>query len=367
MPCRIACRCRKKRITYHAVAWAFCAAATLLPSIHPTASAAAEFRLKSSSESHGPIVTLGDVADIVANSQTEIDTLAAVELFPAPVATRPRYVRLREIQDALLLCGVNLTEHRFSGSSQVMVTASGISDAQPDDEPVTFAMTRRAKSQLERAIERCLQQQVSAEQPWVVEVELPSAQTRLLADPSTTISVSGGEPPFTGMQRFVVSVDTAGNRQQFEVDASVAVPPASVCAIRSLPRGAMIRATDVALAPADPTDPMTTGSFFSLAEVVGKEATQSIPQGRFLTAEQIRSPLMVQRGEVVTVSARSSGIVVRTAARAREQGSHGDLIAVESLNERQIYFARVCGVREVEVFAHAPRATTASAPGVVRR
>ena len=130
MPCRIACRCRNKRIACHTVAWALCAAALLL-SIQPTTSVAAEFRLKSSSESHGPIVTLGDVADIVANSQTEIDTLATMELFPAPVATRPRYVRLREIQDALLLCGVNLTEHRFSGASQVMVTASGASDAQP--------------------------------------------------------------------------------------------------------------------------------------------------------------------------------------------------------------------------------------------
>ena len=54
---------------------------------------------------------------------------------------------------------------------------------------------------------------------------------------------------------------------------------------------------------------------------------------------------------MVTVFARASGIQVRTTARAREEGSRGDLIMVESLTDRSRYFARVTGIQEVDVYA----------------
>ena len=65
---------------------------------------------------------------------------------------------------------------------------------------------------------------------------------------------------------------------------------------------------------------------------------------------------------------------VRTTARAREDGSQGDLITVESLTERKPFFARVCGPQEVEVLPDSVRvaavessAAAASAqPAVVR-
>ena len=54
----------------------------------------------------------------------------------------------------------------------------------------------------------------------------------------------------------------------------------------------------------------------------------------------------------MTVYARSAGLRVRTTARAKDDGSVGDLIAVDSLLNKQSFFARVSGIQEVEVFAH---------------
>ncbi len=74
-----------------------------------------------------------------------------------------------------------------------------------------------------------------------------------------------------------------------------------------------------------------------------------------VTTDAVRQPLAVHRGEVVTVLARAGGIRIRTNARAREEGSVGELVAVESLLNRSTYYARVSGTREVEVFARPPQ------------
>ena len=71
--------------------------------------------------------------------------------------------------------------------------------------------------------------------------------------------------------------------------------------------------------------------------------------------ERFRHRLAVHRGEVVSVLARAGGIRIRTNARAREEGSVGELVAVESLLNRSTYYARVSGTREVEVFARPPQ------------
>ncbi len=69
--------------------------------------------------------------------------------------------------------------------------------------------------------------------------------------------------------------------------------------------------------------------------------------------DDLRPPLWVHRGDVVTVYANTAGIRIRTTARARDDGSQGELVAVESLLDRSTYYARVSGIREVEVFARA--------------
>ena len=85
---------------------------------------AAELRLKSQCTPAGEVVTLGDIADISSTDARQAATLAAIELFPAPAASEEKTVRVREIQDLLLLHGVNLAEHQVSGASEVVVQAA---------------------------------------------------------------------------------------------------------------------------------------------------------------------------------------------------------------------------------------------------
>jgi flagella basal body P-ring formation protein FlgA len=137
-----------------------------------------------------------------------------------------------------------------------------------------------------------------------------------------------------------------------EVAAQVALPEMVVVAARALPRGAVVQAADVEL-QALPSSGSAAGAtaFDTVEDVIGKETTRSVAAGQVLGRRYVQSPILVRRGDVVTVYARSAGIQVRTTARARDGGSLGDLIAVESLADRGRFYARVAGPRTVDVYA----------------
>lgn len=340
------------------VAWMLAVAA-----LGASCGAAAELRLRPECRCQGPLVTLGDVADVLEADAERADRLAAVELFPAPPPRQHRYLRLREIQDLLLLRGVNLARHRFSGASQVVV--HGQDDLPGDDRPVRPASsseTRRAQRRVREAVTQYLQAHAGEEAQralWTVEPELEPGHLRALADPRHRISIAGGSPPWPGQQRFQVAVDTVDGRLQFPISAQVSSPAEVVVAVNSLRPGTLIRAEDVALEPCDMHESQTA-VFHSIDRVIGMETVRSIPQGKVLSAQTVRPPLLVRRGEVVTVYSRGAGVCVRTMARAREDGSLGELITVESLLDRRRYYASVSGVRQVDVYARSAKAGPAA-------
>jgi flagella basal body P-ring formation protein FlgA len=298
------------------------------------------------------VVTLGDVAEILAADARTAGELAAIELFPAPSTDRQRFVRVRQIQDALYLRGVDLAEHRFSGSSQIVLGTEAPEPEVVEPRPLSTVLVERARRYVAQAVLEYLRRQVPDTSCWKVDVQLDEEQARQLTAAGSSISVQGGTAPWLGPQRFQISIVGATEPVAFEIDATVSMPTAVVVAARPLPRGVLISAADVRLEPLEPTAGIGQ-PFNSIDQVVGRETAEPISAGKPLEADSLRLPLLVRRGDVVTVFARAAGIRVRTTARARDEGSLGDLVAVESILDRRRYFARVAGLREVEIFAQA--------------
>jgi len=317
-------------------------------------------RLHSRCQSRAALVTLGDVAEIYAVSEQQRQALAAVELFPAPVAPQQRFVRIGEIQDLLLRRGVKLAEHRFSGSNQVAVAGfSGQAPSQPQ-RPLALAEVQTANRRVRDAITRYLATYGTASRSLNVDFQLTDAQVHLIARSSGAISLRGGGPPWTGVQRFQATLNTPNGPIEFPLQASIALPPAVVVAVRAIRSGAVVRAADVALQPAD-ANVAADQLIYSLNEVLGMETSRSIPLGKVVERRALRRPVLIRRGDPVDVYARSAGIVVKTTARARDNGSLGDAVLMEGPN-KSTYLARVIGVREAEVYARAPQVTPPARP-----
>jgi hypothetical protein len=84
-----------------------------------------EIRLKDSAECAGPLVRLGDIADVEGEVAAEGQSLADVVLFPAPGPGKLRHVRLQELRQLLALCDVPVKDWQFSGAETVEISSDG--------------------------------------------------------------------------------------------------------------------------------------------------------------------------------------------------------------------------------------------------
>ncbi|MGO8749551.1 MAG: flagellar basal body P-ring formation chaperone FlgA [Thermoguttaceae bacterium] len=314
---------------------------------------AAEIELRAAGQVQGTVVTLGDVADVLTADRRQAEALAAVELFPASAVGRSRILRVQEIQEILAARQINLGEHRFSGSNQVVVTVAAAA-VEPVQRPVSPAAIKQAERLVTDAVVRYLKDHAGADGSWNATVKVDERQVRAVLE-SRKISVRGGRAPWVGNQRFELTLDSRNEPATFPVEARIATLPPVVVAVAILPKGAIIRSTDVQLVAADAND--TAGAaLHSIDDVVGKETKRAISPGMPIPGELIRPQILVRRGELVRVLVRSAGIRIRAEALAKEDGGLGDLIALESLPGRKIYAARVSGEQEAEVYARAVKA-----------
>lgn len=310
---------------------------------------AAEIILREKCKCEGAVVRLGDMAEVLGGDG-ERERLLGIELFPVPPAGRERFAGVREIQDMLEMRGVKISEHRFTGASRVTVARDSVEVKQSVERPIGEAERQSASRRVRAAIVDYLNASDSAK-AWGVELELNADQIKTFLGPVRQIDVSGGKSPWTGRQQFRITVVRRDQPPvEFETDARVSLPDGVVVAVRAIPRDAILCEADLALSQEVVLD-NGADTFSSIAEAVGRQTMRSIPVGKVLEKSWVCRPLLVRRGEIVTVTAKTSGVKVSTNARARDDGSQGDLIAVESLQDRKPYYARVCGIRQTEVFA----------------
>lgn len=314
---------------------------------------AAEIHLKSECNATG-LVRLGDIADIHASDAEEGATLKNIDLFPAPPVGGKNFVRAREVQDLLALRGINLSQHRLTGSSQIEIRNGTKSAA-----PLTSGIARRVADRVEAAIAAHLRREAGKDTDWELEMHLDDDQIRLIDATKDSISISGGQSPWTGDQKFILSVPGTSGEQRLTVETQVTSIPLVVVANRAIVPGDIVRSTDVKLGRARTNDDDLP--FHSLDEVIGQETKRAVVEGQAIKQDDLRSPLLVRRGDAVHVYARSAGIQVTVQGRAQDDGSRGDLIVVESINSnRERFMARVSGIHEVEVFAQAADAAAAA-------
>jgi flagella basal body P-ring formation protein FlgA len=186
-----------------------------------------------------------------------------------------------------------------------------------------------------------------------IECSVPERQLTQLAMATTAPICSGGNQPWKGRQNFVLSFPTPSGPAKVQVAADIAEPQiAAVVALRAVPRGGVITAADVELRMIEPSA-KTSGQRIvidSVDKIIGHEARQVLQAGEVVFADDVRTPLLVKRGELISVASQGGGIRVSTSAKALQDGSHGDLIQVEAPDSKQRYDARIVGLRQAAIF-----------------
>jgi flagella basal body P-ring formation protein FlgA len=328
-----------------------------LSSIYSPPSLAANIRLKRQCTPLGAVVLLSDVAEISGADAAEVNTLGDVELIPLPAPGSTHNLPARRVLDLLRARRVNLAQHHFSGSSQVAILVHESAASGRVARGLSTDLVQRADEIVRAAIVQRLHEATGRRETWHVQANLSRAQIRQLAAVNEPVAAEGGIEPWDGAQRFTLRWQTATGPVQLVVQARVSRPVATVVALRSLARGDVLQASDLEFRYDVPGAPGTSrkAPIASIEDVVGWEVIRPVDAGQVLDRSFVDRPLMVRRGEEVTVHARTAGIQARTSARARGDGRLGELVEVESQGDRIKYFARVTGIREVDVYAGSTR------------
>ena len=351
-----------------------------------TPALATEIAIKPRAVPQGTLVRLGDVAEIAAEDSREFERLAALPLMPAPKPGHQRFLRQREIQDMVAVHGEDMGRLKFRGEPTVevespvgtVVQTSHQSTAplsrfraawtgQPAtvDErnssapsttaasPVlTAAQTEELHAELERLFVEYLERMSGRKANWHVAFEVPSAKLAQLASATSVLTCMGGNTPWTGKQRFVVTFTTANGLGRVPLHVDVVGMQGAVVAIRQIERDQIVTAADIEIQEFEnvPVSTVKRAPLTSVESLLGMQAARAIPAGEIVMSDDLRPQLLVKRGEQISVYARGGGIQVRTLARAKQDGARGDLITVESLGAKKPFQAVVVANREAVVF-----------------
>jgi len=126
-------------------------------------------------------------------------------------------------------------------------------------------------------------------------------------------------------------------------------------ATRSIGRGQMFTPGDVEI-----REVYLDGSakpVADLSQVIGETAGAIIRADAVLYDDDLRSPLLVRRGQLMTVRCISGGLVIKTVARAKENGVRGQIIQVRNERTREYYAVRLTSTQEGIAILHHDQAS----------
>jgi len=103
----------------------------------------------------------------------------------------------------------------------------------------------------------------------------------------------------------------------------------------SLSRGHIIRASDVYKSRKD-LSRLPFGYITDEKSLIGKQMKRHVQAGRILTPSQIRNPIVIKRGELISLKRDSQGFSISMRGTAMSDGAIGDRIRVKNNSSKRI-------------------------------
>lgn len=181
-----------------------------------------------------------------------------------------------------------------------------------------------------------------------VAADAPDARLRLArcAETLRTRLPSGNQP---GPGRVTIEVQCLSPQAwRLYVPVQVSMVRPVVIAARPLARDTVLTPGDVKLADREVSS-LGYGFIGSLEGAVGQRLTRAISEGAVLTPGLLDAPVLVRRGQAVSVDARSGPVTVSMPGVAQADGALGETIRVRNASSGRILEGVVRSAKSVEV------------------
>jgi len=199
--------------------------------------------------------------------------------------------------------------------------------------------------QIEQAARAELERQMAASGLTEPQIEVAVVAARPTPPCSQPVAVEAADTRSPQRMRYVARCpDTPGWRYDYvvraRVSAMVAIAAAPVAANEALTDAQVtIERRDIS----NIADPISNP-----ADAVGQMSRRMLRPGDILRSGQLSSPVLVKRGDAVTMVARRDGIEVSMAGEALDAGGKGAFVRVRNAGSGQVVRMRVAGPGTVE-------------------
>ncbi|WP_181707495.1 flagellar basal body P-ring formation chaperone FlgA [Chthonobacter rhizosphaerae] len=293
--------------------------------------AAAEGLLKREVTVAGDVVTLGDLFDGAG-------PLAGTPVFQAPDPGVDGELPVEDAVEAARRVGLPIVYPRFA-TVRVMRPATTIDAA-------TF----------ERLVRDAAAARIAA-RPDDVAVTFEGLVDTIAADASSASpAVLAAFALQSGTGRFSakVTVDVGAASRTVDLSGTAVETVELPVVTRPLARGAILSAADVTLERVDRRR-VARGALTDLDQAVGMAARRPLRAGDTLAANDLDSPRLVSRNELVTLLYQKPGLTLSARGRALSDGASGSLVSVLNEQSKRVVQGVVTAPGVVQVTTSASR------------
>jgi flagella basal body P-ring formation protein FlgA len=335
-------------------------AATLLI---PALSAADSIRLREQATVGGSVVTLADIAELGGEAATALAGLQVGQMQPHQTLT----LTIEQLREALTQQKVNWGRLTLGGYTRCTIRREAAAAAPAPVvaiAPVAANPTQEVTLQQAQTLRQQLVSHLAAlhnVDPESLVVDFEDADAAVLAQ--VTLGERLEFQPAGDLGRVIIVVRRWRGQDlvaTYRLTVQVARKATAVVLRQAITRGQTFTDQHVSLAPVLLKDgremPVQT-----LDSVIGLIADASLRPGAVVYPRMVKSPLLVQRNELVTVRALAGGLVITTTARALQDGCAGDAVQVRNERSREVYNVKVTGLRQATLLVSPEPAAAAPA------
>jgi flagella basal body P-ring formation protein FlgA len=165
--------------------------------------------------------------------------------------------------------------------------------------------------------------------------------TLTLSSREYTIALLNQPAARLGKNSLTVAILVAGKEEgRVRLNGDLLLYGNVVCTTRKLDRHQRLAASDLTVVRRE-IGSLDPAFLHRPEEAVGRQPKSSLQAGAILYRHQLDTPLLVKRGERVTIMAQSGEVMVTVPGQARDNGAAGERIRVKNLMSRKEISARV--------------------------
>ncbi len=157
------------------------------------------------------------------------------------------------------------------------------------------------------------------------------------------VNISSTDRNLLGRRSWRVDIEKDGRTSQRYITGTVRLSRAAVIAKRAISPGATLAEEDVECVMRE--DDGRQDRMISLAAVVGQQVRRPLVVGQVIAAGDLKSPILVVRGQTVWVAAGP----VKVRANALANGAAGETVEFENAQSKRHFSAKVTAPGAAEV------------------